>query len=111
MATDYGVTGPINIGNPEEFSVADLAGHVIKETKSDSQIVLRPLPIDDPRRRRPDISLAHEVLNWTPITPLKDGLELTTTHFRNVLASKEENLGQERQGIFLAAKLGTAVNK
>jgi UDP-glucuronate decarboxylase len=111
MATDYEVTGPINIGNPEEFSVADLAGHVIKETKSDSQIVLRPLPIDDPRRRRPDISLAHEVLNWTPITPLKDGLELTTTHFRNVLASKEENLGQERQGIFLAAKLGTAVNK
>ncbi len=73
MQTPDGVTGPLNIGNPEEFSILDLARTTIELTGSRSRIVHRPLPEDDPRLRQPDISRANELLEWTPRTRLRDG--------------------------------------
>jgi UDP-glucuronate decarboxylase len=79
------VTGPVNIGNPAEFSIAELADIVIAQTGSRSKIVRRPLPADDPRQRQPDISLARKVLEWTPRTPLKEGLATTIAYFEDLL--------------------------
>jgi UDP-glucuronate decarboxylase len=73
MKTPEKVTGPINLGNPEEFSVLELATTVIDLTGSCSRIDHRPLPPDDPRQRRPDISKARELMAWSPPTPLKEG--------------------------------------
>jgi UDP-glucuronate decarboxylase len=85
MATPGGVTGPVNIGNPEEFTIAELAGEVLKITGSLSKIVYRPKPQDDPRQRRPDISKARELLKWSPRIPLKDGLKATVSYFDKML--------------------------
>jgi UDP-glucuronate decarboxylase len=85
MKTPDDVTGPINIGNPEEFSMLQLASSVIELTGSRSRIVHRPLPQDDPRQRRPDISKADELLAWTPRTPLQDGLKKTIAYFEHLL--------------------------
>ena len=74
---DSGQTGPINIGNPDEFTVAELARVVLEVTGSSSEIVHEPLPVDDPVRRRPDISLARRVLGWEPRVPLRQGLQHT----------------------------------
>ena len=74
MATASEVTGPVNIGNPGEFSILELATMVIGLTGSHSRIVHRPLPQDDPKQRRPDISRAQELLDWQPRTDLKEGL-------------------------------------
>jgi nucleoside-diphosphate-sugar epimerase len=74
--------GPINLGNPDEFTVLELAQLVLELTGSQSPIVFEPLPADDPRRRRPEISLARELLGWQPRVPLRDGLALTIDHFR-----------------------------
>jgi dTDP-glucose 4,6-dehydratase len=74
---DSDVVGPVNIGNPDEFTVAELARVVLELTGSDSEIVHLPLPVDDPTRRRPDITIARETLGWTPTVPLRDGLERT----------------------------------
>ena len=79
------ITGPINIGNPTEFTILELAAQVIEHIGSRSRIVHRPLPQDDPRQRRPDISKAHEVLGWSPRTPLKDGLKHTIAYFDELL--------------------------
>jgi UDP-glucuronate decarboxylase len=79
------VTGPINIGNPEEFSIATLAATVIDLTGSRSRMVHRPRPQDDPRQRRPDISTAKEVLGWGPRTPLAEGLKKTIGYFEELL--------------------------
>lgn len=87
MATGDSVTGPVNIGNPSEVSVLELARLVKDLTGSASRIVHKPLPEDDPRQRRPDISLAHELLAWEPTTSLRDGLERTIAYFENLLAS------------------------
>ena len=86
MATPSEVTGPINLGNPEEFSILELATFAIEYTGSRSKIVHRPRPEDDPRQRRPDISRAQEVLGWTPKTRLKAGLERTIGYFERLLA-------------------------
>jgi UDP-glucuronate decarboxylase len=86
MATADAVTGPVNLGNPAEFSIIELAKAVIELTGSRSRIVHRPQPQDDPRQRRPDISRAHELLSWAPRTPLKDGLERTIAYFERLLA-------------------------
>jgi UDP-glucuronate decarboxylase len=88
MATGDDVTGPINIGNPNEFSIRDLAAMVIDMTGSKSRIVHRPLPEDDPRQRRPDISRAHEQLGWAPHTPLAEGLKRTVAYFDALLSEK-----------------------
>ncbi len=86
MATADEVTGPINLGNPAEFSMRDLAAIVIELTGSKSKIVYHPLPPDDPRQRQPDIGLAREVLNWTPVTPLEEGLRKTVAYFDELLS-------------------------
>ena len=85
MKTRDEITGPINIGNPDEFSIATLAATVIDLTGSRSRLVHRPRPQDDPRQRRPDISNAREVLGWTPRTPLAEGLKRTIAYFEGLL--------------------------
>jgi UDP-glucuronate decarboxylase len=85
MGTADEVTGPVNIGNPTEFSVRQLAEIVIDLTGSASKVVSHPLPADDPRQRRPDISLAQKVLGWEPRTPLKEGLTRTIAYFESLL--------------------------
>jgi len=79
------VTGPINIGNPDEFTMLELAAMAIELTASRSRIVHRPLPQDDPRQRRPDISKANDVLGWAPRTALRDGLTRTIGYFEELL--------------------------
>ena len=85
MATATDVTGPINIGNPHEFTIADLAAKVIALTGSRSRIVHRARPQDDPRQRRPDISKADDLLGWSPHTGLADGLVRTIEYFEELL--------------------------
>jgi len=84
MHTPHRVTGPINLGNPGEFTVRELAETIIRITGSKSKIVYKPLPQDDPARRRPDISLARELLDWMPHVALEEGLRLTIDYFRNL---------------------------
>jgi UDP-glucuronate decarboxylase len=76
------ITGPINLGNPGEFSMLELAEQVIRLTGSRSKIIYQPLPADDPRQRKPDISLAKATLDWEPTIPLEDGLKRTIAYFR-----------------------------
>ena len=85
MDTDDSVTGPVNIGNPGEFTMLELATMVLGITGSRSKIVHRPLPQDDPKQRRPDISKAQEVLSWVPRTPLRQGLARTVEYFDRLL--------------------------
>jgi UDP-glucuronate decarboxylase len=89
MATPDSVTGPINIGNPVEFTILQLASLVIEVTGARSRIVHRPKPQDDPQQRRPDISKAHEVLGWAPRTQLADGLKRTAAYFKELLKDKD----------------------
>ncbi|MFH1156468.1 MAG: UDP-glucuronic acid decarboxylase family protein [Pseudomonadota bacterium] len=86
MATDDTVTGPINIGNPQEITVRQLAETIIDMTGSSSPIVYKPLPVDDPHRRCPDITLARTVLGWKPTTRLTDGLKRTIAYFETILS-------------------------
>jgi UDP-glucuronate decarboxylase len=79
------IPGPVNIGNPGEFTIRELAERVVKLTESRSKIVARPLPSDDPRQRRPDISLARTALGWEPSVPLEEGLRKTIDYFRRCL--------------------------
>jgi UDP-glucuronate decarboxylase len=88
MATDDTVSGPINIGNPSEFSILELAKTVIDMIGSRSSIVHQPLPQDDPHQRQPDISAAQKLLSWRPRTPLKDGLTRTIAYFEALLLEK-----------------------
>jgi UDP-glucuronate decarboxylase len=87
MATPRDVTGPINLGNPEECTVRQLAELILQMTGSRAGMVERPLPQDDPVRRQPDISLARRTLGWAPSTPLVAGLERTIAHFRALMTS------------------------
>jgi UDP-glucuronate decarboxylase len=89
MATRDQITGPINIGNPTEFSMLELASTVIEMTGSRSRVVHRSLPENDPRQRRPDISRAQELLSWTPRTELKEGLIRTVAYFEKLLTEKD----------------------
>lgn len=81
MATGHEVTGPVNLGNPVEFTMIELAELVLELTSSTSEIEFRPLPQDDPTRRRPDISRAKEALDWEPRIQLRQGLEKTVAYF------------------------------
>lgn len=85
MNTDETVIGPINLGNPVEFSIRELAEMTVRLTGSRSPIEYRPLPQDDPRQRRPDITRAKEALGWEPTIGLEEGLSRTITHFRALL--------------------------
>ena len=85
MNTPDQITGPVNIGNPGEFTMIQLAELVKKMTNSNSKIVFRPLPADDPKQRRPDISKAKELLHWQPTTQLEEGLKYTIEYFDQLL--------------------------
>jgi UDP-glucuronate decarboxylase len=85
MESRFDFTGPVNIGNPEEFSMLQLADLVIRMTGSKSKLVFEPLPQDDPRQRRPDISLAKKELSWQPTIKLESGLEKTISYFSQVI--------------------------
>jgi UDP-glucuronate decarboxylase len=89
MDTPHEVTGPINIGNPGEFTMIELAELVLKLTGSKSELVRRPLPTDDPRQRQPDITEAGRVLGWAPTVPLAQGLERTIAYFDRLLADQD----------------------
>lgn len=86
MGTDHAVTGPINLGNPGEFTIRELAEKVIALIGATSELVQEPLPEDDPLQRQPDISLAKATLGWEPSVQLEEGLEKTITYFRERLA-------------------------
>jgi UDP-glucuronate decarboxylase len=86
MNSPAGVTGPINFGNPSEFTMLELAEKVLKKVGGRSKIAYRPLPGDDPKQRKPDITKAKEQFNWEPKVSLDDGLEPTIAYFRRLLA-------------------------
>jgi UDP-glucuronate decarboxylase len=83
METDKSVTGPINVGNPQEFTMLELAELVLKLTASQSKLTFKSLPEDDPKQRQPDIGLAKTKLDWEPIVKLEDGLKETISYFKN----------------------------
>jgi UDP-glucuronate decarboxylase len=85
MKSQEDLIGPINLGNPKEFTMLELATAVLELTGSRSEVVHRPLPQDDPRKRQPDISKAQQMLNWEPRTPLKEGLLKTIAYFEELL--------------------------
>lgn len=85
MNSDESITGPINLGNPGEFTMLELADNILKLTNSSSELIYEPLPEDDPKQRRPDISLAKEQLNWSPKIDLNEGLKKTISYFENLL--------------------------
>lgn len=85
MDTEKGFTGPINIGNPDEFTMLELAEKVLQLVGGRSKLVHRPLPADDPRQRQPDIALAKKKLGWQPTIALEDGLKETIAYFRKLL--------------------------
>ncbi len=89
MGTPDDFTGPVNLGNPGEYTMRQLAEEVIRLTGSSSRLVFKPLPADDPRQRKPDISLASKVLGWTPTIPLEEGLRRTIAYFDTLLRSKD----------------------
>jgi UDP-glucuronate decarboxylase len=85
MGTDNGFTGPVNLGNPGEYTMRELAETILRLTGSKSALTFEPLPIDDPRQRRPDIALAETALGWRPKVSLEDGLKETVAYFRKRL--------------------------
>jgi UDP-glucuronate decarboxylase len=90
MAAPDDITGPMNLGNPVETSVAELAHLIVELTGARSKIVHRPLPVDDPIQRCPDIAQARRALDWEPQTPLRPGLQRTIAFFDNLLAERDE---------------------
>jgi UDP-glucuronate decarboxylase len=84
MGSESGFTGPMNLGNPGEFTILELAEKVVKQVGSKSKLVFMPLPIDDPKQRKPDISLACKVLDWSPAVALDDGLKETIAYFQKL---------------------------
>jgi UDP-glucuronate decarboxylase len=89
MATDKAVTGPVNLGNPGEFSMLELASLVIEMTGSKSNLTYLPLPTDDPKQRQPDITKARAELGWEPAVPLRQGLEKTIAYFSEVVRAQD----------------------
>lgn len=85
MASPFEVTGPVNLGNPGEFTILELTQKIIELTGSKSEVIFKPLPQDDPRQRKPDISRAKEVLGWEPRIPLEQGLIKTIAYFDNLI--------------------------
>ena len=87
MTTEKGVTGPMNLGNPIEYTILEIAEIVIDQIGSKSKIIFEPLPEDDPKQRQPDISFAKSELNWEPKTQLKEGLDKTIQYFDQILSN------------------------
>jgi len=82
MASDKEITGPVNLGNPGEFTIRQLALQVLEIVEADTNLIEAPLPLDDPKQRKPDISLAQKTLGWEPAIPLEEGLRRTVDYFR-----------------------------
>jgi len=101
MDTEDSFIGPVNIGNPTEFTIKTLAEKVIAMTGTSSQITYHPKPDDDPRQRQPDISLARKVLKWEPKIPLDEGLEPTIAYFRNIIGDNSESPATRSPGVVL----------
>jgi UDP-glucuronate decarboxylase len=108
METGPDIIGPINLGKPEELSIRALAELILELTGSCSKIVHRPLPPDDPQKRRPDISEAERLLDWRPTTPLKEGLAKTIPYFEQLLAEGKIPSAPSMTG---AEGLGSAVQR
>ena len=89
METDDRVTGPINLGNPKEFTILELAHKIVAMTDSKSEIIHHPLPQDDPLQRRPDISQARTLLGWEPEVPLENGLQKTIAYFDRLIGNRQ----------------------
>ena len=87
MRTKTGFSGPVNPGNPQQFSILELAEHVITLARTKSKIKFKPLPQDDPKQRQPDIGLARKRLAWEPRVALDDGLKETIRYFRRIIAA------------------------
>lgn len=85
MASPKEITGPINMGNPSEFTILELAEKIVKMVGGRSRLVFKPLPQDDPKQRQPDITLAKTLLQWEPKVPLEDGLKETISYFRGII--------------------------
>jgi len=85
MASEASLTGPVNIGNPGEYSMLQLAETILRMTGSTSKLIFKPLPSDDPKQRRPDISIAKSKLGWEPKVSLEDGLAPTIAYFRQLI--------------------------
>ena len=92
MGTPEEITGPVNLGNPGEFTIRELAEKVIELTGSSSRIIHMPLPVDDPKQRRPDISKANELFGWKPRVPLRDGLLKTIGYFERLFREELVNV-------------------
>ena len=86
MKSEDSVTGPINLGNPVEFSVRELAEQLLSKLRSNAGLVSEPLPSDDPRQRKPDITKAQQLLGWEPKVPLSEGLDHTIAYFKELLS-------------------------
>ncbi|HCJ84284.1 MAG TPA: NAD-dependent dehydratase, partial [Parachlamydiales bacterium] len=82
METDDALLGPLNLGNPDEFTILELAELILEFTGSSSKLLFSPLPSDDPKKRRPDITLAQDLLSWEPKVSLREGLKATLAYFR-----------------------------
>jgi len=93
MATDPAQTGPVNLGNPAEFTIRELATLVLELTGSPSKLVFRPLPADDPKQRKPDIRVAEAVLGWRPTVRLREGLTRTIAYFEASLGGEVAHIG------------------
>ncbi len=106
MSAPDDTTGPINLGNPSEFTIRELAETIIDLSGSSSRIVHTPLPIDDPKRRRPDISKADELLQWKPVTALREGLIKTIAYFDELLRDKRLEARPPEFGPHLAQATG-----
>ena len=94
MNTDDSFTGPVNIGNPSEFTIKQLAEKVIEMTNSSSELVYKELPSDDPTQRRPDITLAKEAMDWEPKVALEEGLKSTIEYFDSLLSDESATVSQ-----------------
>ena len=89
MESEGGVTGPVNLGNPTENTIFELAEMILELTNSSSRLAYHDLPIDDPVQRQPDISMAREILGWNPSTPIKPGLIETIRYFRSLMNTQD----------------------
>jgi len=106
MNAPEGTCDPVNLGNPHEITMLELAQQVREATQSESEIVFRPLPIDDPWHRQPDISAARALLDWAPSTSLEKGLTATAAHFRERLS--DSAMRSEKAGRAVHPSLTTA---
>lgn len=91
MNSDSSVTGPVNIGNPCELTVTEIAKRIVSMTGSNSEIVYCALPLDDPQRRKPDISLAKDLIGWSPVVDIDSGLSITIEYFMRIMHKDERN--------------------